>query len=213
MTANSKKDHTFINMDGENDDLELAPPMTSSTTKSGAVRLRITNIFNRNYANVFLENIYQQYFNRQREKDQRVLIIYAILFDVGAVVLNAFGHTKTSVYYIFVFIVALIANGTIYLLQRSRKLPASVVKYLPLVVYALMCTQIYVDMTRSPIQASNGVGPVLFLSFSVYIMLPFRLGLCAFFSILACGCHLFILGAIGFEDPDTGYMVSIMFIW
>lgn len=163
-----------------------------------------------------LEQLYQNYFRRQREENLLVLVIFAALFNSFIIIMCAVVYTGDKLPMVVVAAVGLAADVALYVLFWLQKLPSSAAwrGVVPYVLWLMVTVHVLCYMglnyERFP-QASDSVGWQCFFLFSSFLTLPLNLWALLLLATLSCGIHTLVLGitvARTFDDNAQGPMLA-----
>ncbi|XP_071804572.1 adenylate cyclase type 3-like [Asterias amurensis] len=142
-----------------------------------------------------METTYQTYFTRQRRDALPVLAGFALLFNVVVIAMYAYKNLTEA---LAIMVITAIANVMIFALCQYRLISDwTLVHIMPYVVWIVLTAQCIVDtiLYYDPLSPSDGVGWQVFFIFASFVMLPVRLRIILFLSIVnvTVNCIIVIL--------------------
>ena len=164
------------------------------------------------FAKQSMEPTYQAYFNRVRRDTLHIVVLFAFLFDIQALILYCVDNPGDRLLSIAIMGIFAIISLVLFCLCKYKLLNDWTMTYIiPYGIWILLCAQTFVDLLLyyNPLTPSDGVGWQLFFIFASFTMMPLRLSVI----IILCLCSVFVQCMIvGFQSKannhHVGYLVS-----
>ncbi|XP_071958520.1 adenylate cyclase type 3-like [Antedon mediterranea] len=181
---------------------------TSIIKKPSLLSVFKNRVMSRRFTEDGMEEMYQEYFIRQRWSSLPVLIAFALLFDIAVIILYCIDDNLDAGAVITVQGIALVANLMLFFLCQFRLISDFSLTYvMPYAVWCLINIQTFADLLiyYHPIVPSSGVGWQIFFIFGLFVMLPQKLTIVLALNALSALTHCVIIAALA---KDREYIVQ-----
>ncbi|XP_033108181.1 adenylate cyclase type 3-like [Anneissia japonica] len=186
---------------GSNSDIVKKPSLLS---------ILKNRVMSRRFTEEGMEDMYQEYFMRQRWGALPVLIAFALLFDIAVIILYSMDTLSNKGSVITVQGIAFVCNLMLFFLCQFRLISDFSLTYImPYAVWFLICGQTFADllMYYHPIVPSSGVGWQIFFIFGLFVMLPQKLLTVLALNVVSSLTHCIII-AIKAKGKDIGPQIG-----